>query len=463
MTDTVKISIDKGANARRSRAQRRLKQRSNKQKKQKPNRRGRGKRMVVKRRANIYNSFAQNLKAYCDAVVNPFGQGAVGAILPDSYVDQVCAATDRFEMSLTPNFFNYLATVPWQDTDHVRLIGVAIWLQPRCNATGMLAHATHTGTGEKYNLFPFYPLNDTLDELSLDTCFNAYNLCITGIWTNSTGGTAPPADWGVYTDNGGAPDVVSMYYMIPFKKFEAIAENTTKMRLLGAGLKVWSEESPLNTGGYTTGGWLPLDDLFDGMYCSNATATDPGFFHTVEPRIRYPQRSQGVQGVTIRYSSLQDQCQRSLEYARIPTRLSKYVENTTGPKTSPYYFSPESDTIDYSTSDLIEAGSDIPFLVWNFNASEPTDVYALKIHAIAHVEATPNGSNPFASSLIKSDPAATVARQMVEDPAVWPPATIGHSFKSFATKLNRVESQVQKTASTIMQIMDVVERSSAFV
>jgi len=396
------------------------------------------------------------LKSYCDAVVNPFGNDALGAMLPDGYQQHATPATDRIETDISPDFFNFLTSqTTWQDAEGYQLVGAAFWLMPRCGASGMFT--SETVSSNTRNTYPFYPLNTGATAIEASPPMNAYNLCMTGVW-NVEDGTKPDRDWGFFYGEDANPDnkgIFNTYYMLPYAKFSSIVLNTAKLRIVGAGLKLWSEEAPINTGGYAMGGWLTIDDLYAGLHCVSDDAASPAFFHTVQPLIKDLVRNPGLDGVTVRYNPIQDDRQSSLQYAEIPARQVT-VQNI-GTTKSPYIYT-EDPSISFSVSDLVAPGSSIPFVIWMFNASSVNDTYTLKLSSVVHTETVPNGINPFGTTLKRLDPHTPFAKMMLEDLEVWPAATKGHSFRSFMSKAAKVSSDAYHIASDLAGIMSLANK-----
>jgi len=398
-------------------------------------------------------SMSPMLLSYCDAVVNPFGNGAHGAMLPDSFQQAAAPATDYMEMDIAPDFFNLLTSaLDWQTTDGFQLVGAAYWFQPRCAAVGMFSSEPYGVNNYTRNIYPFYPANNGVTQSIESTPMNAYDLCVTGIWDNTD--QSPDRDWGFFYGDGGGTYIQNVYYQIPFYKFTAIEQNSSKLRIVGAGIKLWSEEAPINTGGYAMGGWLALDDLFAGLYNVNGDANDPSFFHTVLPKIKYLVRNTGLDGVTVRYHPLQDSRQKQMQYARIPSRMVDILDSNIA--FSPNVYTPRTGA-DWAVSDMITPGSAIPFAVWMFNATSAEQVYTLKLSCICHTETVPNGVNPFGTTQKKVDHATGAVAAMLEDPQKWPAATKGHSFKGFMSKAGRVTKTAAEVAENVARLVAAAE------
>jgi hypothetical protein len=287
---------------------------------------------------------------------------------------------------------------------------------------------TTANTGTGYTADDAYNLN------------YAYNLCYTGYWYN---GTNSNNQVGFFDSDVG---VLQCYRILPFPRIDNIDSNCAKGRILGMGLKVWSEEAPINTGGYAVGGWLPEVDILNCIDSSDSKATNGANMASIQARMKGAIRKPGIDGVTVRYSPLQDPKQLCANVVKIP---DEYVNTSLagGPPTTPNctYLEQAVGT----AYDVIIPGSFVPSIFWRFNntnftgASAITDgIYSLKVMAVVHYEASPKGDSPFMSCRVPKDPAANYIKDILEDWETFPPATGGHSFTSFVNKAVDVVGKV---------------------
>jgi hypothetical protein len=300
------------------------------------------------------------------------------------------------------------------------------------------------------------------DQVALD----AYNICYTGLWTTEVAGAE--VIYGFYDSNYSTLKVRPIFYRLRPVKFNNIKANLDKMRILGAGIKMWSEEAPINTGGYSVGGWMTVTDIHTALQWTQNTNSPstypgpltPGALAAVQPRIRFPCRTPGVKGSTVRYSCLQTADQTEMEYAEVPSRL--WMQSTEYSNWEDLQEQPTTEVgADIAIHDLITPGSFVPCIFWNFN-NEPVGggngVYTIKLMATIHVEGLPTGDCPFGSLKSQVDLATQHVKVLLENLDEFPPAVSGHSFKSFMTKANHVIAKVSRGASHVARIMQVMEQ-----
>lgn len=456
----------------------------------------------------LKDAIPPDLRKYCEAVVHPFGNDAVGALLPDRYQELVVAVTDRLELDITPANLYLDGTPP----AGYNLVGMFIWFQPRCIAAGTLAilpaaedsfaYDPVTATGTIWRV-PFLCLNDQFNDTAVDQILDAYNLCITGIWetpANIQGIADAPVTYGLFTDNGLAPvtaggDIVyhiwNGYITLPYTRFSNIENNCDKIRVLGAGIKAWSEEAPINTGGYSVGGWMTLEDIYEALEWGDKQRNgvggtpaevpgplSPGALKAIQTKIRFAKRNMGVKGVTVRYSSIQSSKQVESQYPTIPDR-DYLINDLTDSKSYdiPDVFPQQNESAaggtlgknsietaqncDLSINDMMTPGSFVPVIFWQFNvangSTEP-ELYTIKVMSTVLSEAVPNGDCPFATTKSQYEPAVTSVKMMLENPEVFPAASSGNSFKSFMTKTKHVFAKVVKGAGHLQKMINLVDQ-----
>jgi hypothetical protein len=421
--------------------------------------------------ATLKSTMSDDMVRFCEAVVSPFNGEAIGAILPDRYQELVVPVTDRLELDLTPDAFNHpLSTGSWEADSNVQLTAVFIWFQPRCLEAGSIATFTDPTEVNPITRIPYLGVDDSLSTVSGSTALNMYNLCFTGIWTTSGNPTNAPNTYGFYQDNqvSGAT-ILPIYYMIQLTRFSNIDSNCDKMRILGGGLKVWSEQAPINTGGYSVGGWITMDDVFTALQWTTAALSPtglvgpltPGALKDIQPSIRFACRSPGVKGATTRYSCLQTPEQLESEYPKIASRNYATVDAALREPVTGSDWITEFPNSDLSMHDVITPGSFIPCIYWQFNVTDESDnngVYTLKLMSMVISEGSPTGASPFLSNKVTPDPTAEHSKMMLENIDVFPVATIGHSFKSFMSKAHRVMSHVVKGAGHVAKILTLVDK-----
>lgn len=469
------------------------------------------------------------LQSFCEAVTNPFGNGALGAVLPDNYNDLTIPVSDRAEFDLDYTSVNFsghdwyadaIATSPATADDAgfydnaaatIQLLGIYIWFQPRCVQSSLLdtcivndsSFAVFRGSAPKYP----YTVTGELDEAFADklAIMDEYVLCYTGYWYINNGAPRDTSDTeynytgyaaGLYykaSDSGTVTERtfphVFGYRVVPYPRIENIADNISKARILGAGLKVWSEEAPINTGGYVVGGWTTFDDLLpiirntsygwgDGSGTLSSTAYYTQLVTSLSnsgsatndfiPSLKGACRETGVGGVTVRYSPLQTAEQLEKERVMLDGDDANFSYVTdwdpSGESTGVNYVNIHPSTgSDLSAFDVITRGSYIPALFWKWNvdltADEPiADLYTLRVMSMVHLDGQPLGTSPFMSQNYDCDPASAHVKLLMENWSVFPPAVSGHTFKSFMTKASHVTSKMVKGAGHVLKILNLVDK-----
>jgi hypothetical protein len=415
---------------------------------------------------SIPGVFSEPLLRFCEAVVHPFGPEAIGATLPDQYQELVIPLTDRIELDLTPDLFNLQGD--WQTTAGVQLTGIFMWFQPRCTAAGF-AVLDDDGINQ-FPQLPYLGVDDTLSALNQSVIFDHYYLCFTGIWEQSASALNAPITYGFFNNNQVSGAIItSCYFAIRYTRFNNVALNCDKMRLMGAGIKMWSEQAPINTGGYCTTGWTTIEDICEALEwgalslpLASPGPLNPGALKAFQPKIKFAVRSPGVKGGTARYSPLQTPEQVESEYPSVPARLYNTLTNS-GSDPWPVFLLQKAN-VDLSIHDNITPGSYVPCIFWQFNTTDTESnngVYTVKVMSMVHGEGTPSGESPFMACKSSVDPAAEHAKSMLENIEVFPVAASGHSFKSFLTKTKHVISKVAKTAGHITKILSLADKFAA--
>jgi hypothetical protein len=453
----------------------------------------------------------QDISRFLEAVVHPFGATAIGAIIPDKYQELVVPTTDRIELDVSPSDF-YLFNPPESESGFT-LVGIFMWFQPRCISSGILGANVTTSASTAYQQYPFAALeSDFATTASSDIILNQYVLCMTGIWNGPIDITLPTGKgYGFYDSE--QLHITNTFVVIQYARFQNIDANCVKLRICGAGLKAWSEEAPINTGGYSVGGWATIDDILSNFlwHITDATGDDgdeqktngkqtpytaqmrkqinekyvpygvqiaardgkmddtqylpqpknPGAIHTFQQSIKFPCRSPGVKGSTVRYSSLQTMSQMESQYPQIPASQVIMATHRDGKAFDPAATLPTAVSgDDFSAHDVITSGSYVPCIFWNFNTTSDGNVeqYTIKVMSMVHSEGVPTGTSPFMSTKSNKDPAMNYVKDMVENVDAFPVASVGHSFKSFFAKTRHIISKIGKTAGHISRIIQFADK-----
>jgi hypothetical protein len=405
------------------------------------------------KRITLDDLMSPTLKSYTEAVSHPFGSRALGALLPDSFQERVIPAHDRLTFDITPSNLNFIGD--WQappSGSSAHLLGVITWLQPRCLAQHSLLLVTAGGELEyPYYISPGYG-RDTNDSLYAT---KLYNLCYTGVWSlTDTGGTTFQTT-GLYVEDTGEPTAIPAYYIKPFPRLSTIQSTCSKARILGMGLKLWATEAPINTGGYVTGGWAQWEDFKTVVRSGQSDYLRYNASNNlVTSMVGYTQ-SNGRQGITVRYSPLQDG--KQLRHVAISLVADDFVSavNANGD-----YLLTVRDNLSLAAHDSMQEDTYVPITYWQFNQQPDgtTDVYTLKVMSIVHTECVPTGQNPFMSYFNGVDPMTHRVMAILENWQVFPPSEKGHSFKSFLEKTSKVWAGIMEGASKTYQILQLFDK-----
>jgi hypothetical protein len=435
---------------------------------------------------------SESLSRFVEAIVHPFGNSSIGATIPDHYQELVVPTTDRIELDVHPSDF-YTASPPPENSGYT-LVGIFLWFQPRCLASGIIG-ANTVEQDLAVAQYPYFAVGTDLSTiLNSNIILDQYVLCAAGLWNTPTG-----KGYGTYDSEG--PGISNYFTIIEYDRFNNIDQNCNKLRICGAGLKVWAEEAPINTGGYSVAGWATIDDILQNFrwhgvalppeseektsdrYPSSmrkqpkyepapgdtwvAEAVNPAAIHSFQTHIKFACRSPGVKGATVRYSPLQTAAQMQSQFPSIPESQYSMSGKRDGKQLSPPMSLPDVVSNDeLAVHDVITPGSYVPCIMWNFNTnaqSNITEQYTLKVMSVVHSEGVPTGSSPFMATKSMKDPGMDYLKTMVENLEAFPAATTGHSFKSFFTKTRHVMNKIGRTAGHISRLISFADQfASAF-
>jgi hypothetical protein len=418
-------------------------------------------------RLKVTEILSPALISFCEAVVHPFGNSAIGATLPDKFQELVIPLTDRMEFDIAPSFFNVSGT---PNPTEYQLTGIFCWFMPRCLGAGTTS-VSNNASEIAFQLYPYLGIKSNFSTQNMEVIHQQYVLCLTGIWRSSL---EIPVSYGFYNDGlAGNTDIQNYYAAIEYSRFVNINQNCDGLRILGAGIKMWSEEAPINTGGYSVGGWATLQDIlaaqqntfFSGEQVL-VRAKFPGQLAAFQTNIKFACRTQGVKGSTVRYSPLQTPEQCESEYPWIPDGTStpfkdnNYRDIGDGTPAVPFDPPVSLDGVSLAIHDVMTPGSYVPCIFWSFNTNLTTDIaetYTIKLMSMVHSEGTPKGSSPFMSDKSNVDLATTHVKSILENPEVFPPATGGSSFKSFMSKVRHIIAKVTKGAGHVTKVLAMAD------
>lgn len=394
---------------------------------------------MASKKFSLNDIVGASLHGFAESVVHPFGNGAVGAVCPDRYSELVIPCTDRLDFDLSP-------AAAWTTGDSTDLpvewvlAGWNVWFMPRCISAGWLSEVA----GDYQYAFQSYDSFDGVEDDSVP--LDLYTLCYIPYWLHVG---KPKA--GFLEVTAGMPPTVEMlqgYKQVRYARFAAIQNNCDKARVLGAGIKLWSEESPINTGGYCYGGWCTMNDIFATVY----SPLQGSEIISLPDHLRYINREIGLKGTTTRYSVLQTPEQLEPEYPSVPARIftvSSGVISVVGNN-------------DLGTNDVTTPGSYVPMSIWRFNVTDNVEggtasAYTLKLSSMVHIEGYPNGDSPFQSARVLPDPMFDHIQYFLENPEQFPAAVGGHSFKSFTKKAAHIVGKATKFAGHFQKLMKLLD------
>jgi hypothetical protein len=381
---------------------------------------------------------------FAECVVNPFSDGAIGAIIPDKWNPPTIPAMDRISMILNPAVYEAFA--------QTTINGFIICLLPRSLAAGWLA----LDSGGLAPLWPHYPIGDDLvTDVLDDPVASAYCLVIAGIGIlagdskfialdpNSSADKVKESK--IFNVKPVGPDgkkkvkllsSADGFNSIPFARFGSLDSNASGLRICGGGLKILANEAPINTGGTVYGGWMPIVDLFQ----SNATTIeDIGGFapELIQDALRYRKVFRGVEGITVRYSPLQSPKQEEFQ----PT-------NETAMFDQDGVFNLN---VSFGVHDLISTSDYIPCVVWKFNQPVlgAAETYSLRVESRVHVQAEPDGSCPFMTLVYEPEITFRQLPFILNNVDLFPIVAKGASFSSFIGKIGSFVDGTGKVINTV--------------
>lgn len=229
--------------------------------------------------------------------------------------------------------------------------------------------------------------------------------------------------------------------VVPFHKTNTLQQLSSGGRLVGLGLKVWSDEAPIVTGGSAFGGWYNIRAFVDNFNQFRAAPTRTSAAN-IQDDLTYRRGYKAIDGTTTRYSPCQSVVQSAFtpiiydneegyDPGLIPTGSFGAAADACGP------------------ADLI------PAVVWKYNTTSTQDLYTLRLQLVAHVQALPNNVNPFITSEHPPDPSYHAMTALLDNKEVYPVAVKGSSFTSFMSKIGRAFAAASPHLSRFGRILGV--------
>jgi hypothetical protein len=221
---------------------------------------------------------------------------------------------------------------------------------------------------------------------------------------------------------------------MPFSKTSALYSMASGGRIVGAGIKAWSNDAPLTTGGTAYGGWYNYTALINNFLSVNrdklTTITRPEF---LQDDFLYRSQYAGHEGITVRYSPLQSD--RQAGFTSVLYELPGLLDpQETGAAIQTTPFGAGADAC--GVSDLV------PAIIWRYNVTDTVQAYNLRLEARVHVQALPNNVCPFITDEYLPEPKFDHLTMVLEDKTNYPVASKGASFGSFMSKAFKAVKKV---------------------
>lgn len=347
--------------------------------------------------------------------------------MPDQWQPPTVAATDRLELDWPAASFAQSGI----DT----LGNVLIAFVPRSIAAGWWDWRASLSM----NPIQFRDLQPDLSAVNTgvpNMASNPYVLLIA---------TAVNGQWlALDAQTGGA---ISGYNSIQFARSDLCSSNVDSARIVGAGIKVWSDEAPINTGGTCYGGWTTVQALqatLGQQFGTGRTGTAPELF---QDELLFRKIHQGVEGITVRYSPLQSAEQEHFVSFQMPDNLVQYDTGVQDPSVT---FGENFQPFVY---DQVTPGTYVPCVVWNFGSGDSANAYSLRVQAVAHLQCRPKPLSPFMQITPTPDPLYMHLASLLENKDAFPVAVTGHSFKKFMSKALKHAQTLFKHADDVSKFL----------
>jgi hypothetical protein len=160
--------------------------------------------------------------------------------------------------------------------------------------------------------------------------------------------------------------------------------------------------------------------------------------------LKFRARFKGIDGVTVRYSPLQDTLQAMYQ----PVNEEALYADQALDSDDPAYNTNVG--VGVGTHDLISSAGLVPGIVWMYDVADdgPTN-YALAFEARVHIQATPEGRCPFQQVLYPPITDFVKIPQILSSMEAYPAAVKGSSFESFHKGLN----EALGTVASVMKLV----------
>lgn len=383
----------------------------------------------------LHQCFPRSTINYAESVVNPFALEAIGSKRPDKRTTTL-GATDRLDLllpiqSIAESMGNNFG-------------GFMISFLPRSIKSGWLEGSNTVTTSGLQTLTP------SLASLALDSSF-------------SSSGSEPLATIGqayclLFTILGvdgkfyalNQPNQTEAVFegvnYVQTSRMASLEQNFDTLRINGAGLKMWANEAPINTGGRIFAGSYRAADIYDILTGESSVNS-----LNVESAMKKKLHFTGLEGTTLRYEPLIDPVQKECK------QLQNYIRQdliTSGSIVNNIF---EVDTSgSYKLHDLADPNSLIPTAIWRYSST----IYDISLRLVVHVEGATDGVCPFEAISTPPDYNIEHLDHFLNSP-MFPFSVKGHSFKSFMEKAKQIVSKASKGATNAARIMKLLEQFAA--
>jgi hypothetical protein len=406
----------------------------------------------------LHHTIKQQSIDYAEAVVCPFNQAAIGSLRPDE-VTNTAPATDKVQGVVPITAINQVFQSPAvQDVwPGVTLTGIMFFLMPRSNKSGFWEARSITNINtQRDEIKPTVNsvgLDPTLTSNNEETRYNLgwpYVLCASFLGSNGLYYCYAPA----VTGTTNPINLATGYNTLRSTRMNLIYDNFNSLRILGMGLKVWSNAPPIQTGGYTWGGEISLQDLYRAM-----TATNDGLSsQVIQDAIKNRSQYSGLDGVTLRYNTVVEPIQTKIKEVYIDDIIRKSSDtNYEGSAQQNYITQVDAYEITKATElqskDLATNSTLVPCLVWQFGSG---NYYDLTFNSIWHLEGRTVGSCPFELSSEIIDPNIKHLDKFLRSTA-FPITAKGHSFRKFIEKAQKIVGRASHFATNSHRIIKLIE------
>jgi hypothetical protein len=398
--------------------------------------------------ADDFVSYESN--RFAEAVVNPFHEGAIGAVMPDRWTPPTIPAMDIINMTIKANSIIDASA-------GLNLLGIYIAFVPRSLAVGWMETQ-----GDGFTKNPvFYAdtnFNATGSAGAPDprkVAGNLYCLMVSFIVTSTA---FPDPIFGAIEQQIPPFFIGSLtrgFNFIETSRFQTINGLSDGGRIVGAGIKVNTQANLLETGGTAYGGWMSIDDLYKqcAQYADFSTIP-PTSPLEVQDLLKLKSFYKAIDGISVRYSPLQSAIQQ--KFVEIYPSTS-FALNDAYPAQSNGFV----DGSSVGAHDAIGGGDFVPAVVWLFNTSGDLNahVYDLQVELRVHLQCEPKGICPFVISHVVPDPEFLILSRILGNPDVFDVAVKGASFVSFYQKFKEI---VAKSGKYLAAGTTFMTRAQAF-